>query len=138
MYIDTHFIPYLPFSFHKYQIHLRDLQKCHVIDYQQELMHVILSHCTYSLKLGSGTDISYDLPALEKHILDRFFSGRPQIVREEQLQGAGLVAVGEGIPVLAFKGDVLQTFNFLKVRQNITQVSCLKTYCLQIMHNVHS
>lgn len=70
---------------------------------------MVLSHCQYSLKTGFGADVVYDLPALEKHIVDRFIHGKPEI--------------DVNIPVISFKTDVVQTTEFAKVRNNIPQVN---------------
>ena len=41
---------------------------------------MILSHCHYSLQVGQGQDVTYDLSALEKHIFDSFIRGKPKII----------------------------------------------------------
>ena len=51
----------------------------------------------------------YNLPALEKHIVDRFIHGKPEI--------------DVNIPVISFKTDVVQTTGFAKVRKSIPQVN---------------
>ena len=40
-------------------------------------MSVVMSHCHYSLTRGKGTEINYDLPALERHFRNRCVHGRP-------------------------------------------------------------
>ena len=53
-----------------------------MLNYEHHLMPIILSHCQYSLKYGKGQDIEYDLPAIEKHLIDRFIHGKPCLVLE--------------------------------------------------------
>ncbi len=40
-------------------------------------MPIVISHCQYSLKYGQGHHVDFDLPALEKHLIDRFVHGKP-------------------------------------------------------------
>ena len=93
---------------HSCRVHLSKLQSCHVIDYEKHLTHVILTHCKYSLMIGSGDGVTYDFINLEKHILNRFVHGKPSIDVE--------------IPLLSYKSDALRTAIFAKVRQAIPQV----------------
>ena len=65
-----------------HRIRLSLIHHCHLIDYEQQLISVVLSHCHYSLQVGHGQDVTYDLPALEKHIFDRFIQGKPKIIPE--------------------------------------------------------
>ena len=55
------------------------IHRCHLLDYEQQLLSIVLSHCHYSLCVGQGQDVKYDLAALEKHIFDRFIQGKPKI-----------------------------------------------------------
>ena len=96
------------FSKNRYRLQLSRLQSCHVIDYEQQLIHVVMTHCKYSLKIGFGDDVTYDYASLEKHILDRFVHGKPLIDVD--------------IPLLAFKSDILKTTVFSRVRKAIPQV----------------
>ena len=58
-----------------------DVTSAHLVAYdvERDLMPLVLAHCDYSLAVGQGTEISYNLPALEKQIVDRFVVGRPHI-----------------------------------------------------------
>ena len=84
------------------------VHRCHLLDYEQQLLSIVLSHCHYSLQVGQGQDVTYDLPALEKHILDRFIQGKPKIVSELQ-------------PV-AYVKDLYVASNFSAVRVKVKQV----------------
>ena len=69
-------------------------------------MSVVLSHCRYSLKLGEAHTVQYDHQALEKHILDKFVYGRPEIVREDTLQ-------------VMYRKDIYTTVTFNQVRKKV-------------------
>ena len=58
-----------------------DVTLAHLVAYdvERDLMPLVLAHCDYSLAVGERTEISYNLPALEKQIIDRFVAGRPHI-----------------------------------------------------------
>ena len=96
------------FSPTSYSVQLNQVQNCHVIDHEQHLLHVVHSHCKYSLQSGFGGTITYDLPALEKHILDRFIYGKPYIKAK--------------ISMISFKSDVMEAEKFSNVRRNVPQV----------------
>ena len=82
------------------QVHL-----CHLLDYEQQIVPVVLSHCCYSLKMGEAHTVQYDHQALEKHILDKFVHGKPLI---------------EGkIPPVVYRKDVHTTANFHAVRNMV-------------------
>ena len=59
---------------------------------------------------GHGAEIDYNFQAMEKHVLDTFLHGKPNIE----------AAV---IPSISFKGDAVRSKMFQKVRENIAQVS---------------
>ena len=88
---------------------------CHLLTYEQQLPSLVLSHCHYSLAVGRGQDISYDLPALEKQLLDRFIHGKPLILSD--------------IPQVAYRKDIYTAATFAgiaAVRKNVTQVCSQK------------
>lgn len=63
-----------------HRIRLSLIHCCHLFDYEQQIMSIILSHCHYSLHVGQGQDVTYDFAALEKHIIDRIIQGKPKII----------------------------------------------------------
>ena len=87
---------------------LEKLQDGQIIDFEQQISHVVFSHCKYSLKAGHGADVSYDFTALEKHILNRFVRGKPFITCN--------------VPLMSYRSDVLQAQMFNKIRKSIQQV----------------
>ena len=88
-----------------FKVPITHINRCHLLDFEQHLQSIILSHCHYSLTVGKGQDIKYDLPALEKHILNRFIYGKPMIHL--------------GIPNVAYRQDLYSTDTFLAVRQKV-------------------
>lgn len=103
---------YFNYSNRDYVVPLNKLQRCHVIDHAKHLEHVILSHCSYSLMAGHGTEIEYDFAALERHVLDAFLQGKPCISPST-------------VPVIMYQNDAQKTSVFQVVRDQVTQV-CLQ------------
>lgn len=56
---------------------LSELKACYLVADEQKFMSIVLSHCHYSLTLGKGTEVYYDIPALERHFLNCFVHGKP-------------------------------------------------------------
>ena len=50
----------------EYKVPITHIHDCHLLIYEQQLPSIILSLCHYSLVVGKGQDVSYDLSALEK------------------------------------------------------------------------
>ena len=93
-------------SWHEHKIQLPHIHSCHLLDYQSQLQSILLSHCHYSLRVGHDHEVSYDLPVLEKCILDRFIHGKPRI----------LVA----IPEVSYQKDVYTAATFAAVRRKVS------------------
>ena len=55
--------------------------RAHLVAYEVErdLMPLVLAHCDYSLSVGQGTNITYNLAALERQIVDRFVNGKAYV-----------------------------------------------------------
>ena len=68
-------------------------------------MPIILSHCQYSLKYGQGQNVEYDLPALEKHLIDRFVHGKPILQLE--------------VPQVVYKKDVYTATSLANIRKKV-------------------
>lgn len=92
----------------KLQVPIAHINHCHLIDHEEQLYPIILSHCRYSLKAGQGQEVQYDFPALEKHILKRFIFGKPTILLD--------------IPQVSYRRDVYASVTFQRVREVIRQV----------------
>ena len=69
-------------------------------------MSVVLSHCRYSLKLGEAHTVQYDHHALEKHILDKFVYGKPEIISEDIVQ-------------VVYRKDIYTAVTFHQVRKKV-------------------
>ena len=89
----------------EHRVPITHIHRCHLLDYEHQLQSIILSHCHYFLTVGKGQDIKYDLPALEKHILNRFIYGKPMILLD--------------IPHVAYRKDVYTAETFLAIRQKV-------------------
>ena len=94
----------------KNSIPLSQLQGCHLLNYESHIISVVLSHCHHSLEVGKGTDIQYDLQALEKKIVDKFIHGKPLI----QFENA---------PRVVYRKDIHNVKMFMDVRAKVPQVS---------------
>ena len=100
----------------KNSIPLSQLQECHLLNYESHIISVVLSHCHHSLEVGKGTDIQYDLQALEKKIVDRFIQGKP-LIRFENA------------PRVVYRKDVHDVQKFMDVRQKVPQVRRILNFC---------
>ena len=69
-------------SWDRLKIPLAHLHRCHLLDYEHQIVSVVLSHCCYSLRVGEAHTVQYDHQALEKHILDKFIHGKPRILSD--------------------------------------------------------
>jgi len=85
---------------------LRDLQSCYLVADKQQFMSIVMSHCHYSLTRGKGTEVHYDLPALERHFLSHFVHGRPLF----DLKTA---------PIVVHCRNIHNSENFAAIRKNI-------------------
>lgn len=99
---------------------LRDLQSCYLVVEKQQFMSIVMSHCHYSLTRGKGTEVHYDIPALERHFLSRFVHGRPLF----DLNTA---------PIVVQQKYIHSSENFKAIRKNIRPQVC--TYIIIIVHN---
>ncbi len=81
------------------------IHQWHLLDYEHQLLPIVLAHCRYSLRVGEADTPSYDLPALEKHVLNRFIHGKPLILSD--------------IPQVAYRKDVYTTATFSAVRKKV-------------------
>ena len=58
------------------------IHRCHLLDYEDQIVSVVMSHCLYPLKIGEAYSVQYDYQAIEKHILDKFIYGKPRILSD--------------------------------------------------------
>jgi hypothetical protein len=63
------------------RVSMEDVTRAQLVacDVERDLMPIVFAHCDYSLAAGEGTKITYDLAALERQIIDRFFVGKPHV-----------------------------------------------------------
>ena len=89
----------------EHKVPITHLHRSHMLEYEQHLQSIILSHCHYSLTVGKGQQIEYDHEALEKHILDRFIYGKPVIQAD--------------IPNVSYRKDIYTVESFLEIRRKV-------------------
>lgn len=89
----------------EYKVPIAHLRRCHLVDYERQLPSIILSHCQYSLQVGVGQDVVYDIQALEKHLLSQFIHGKPLIILD--------------IPQVVYRKDVYSHTTFADVREKV-------------------
>ena len=89
----------------KVKVPVSHVQKCHLLNYEHHLMPIVLSHCQYSLKYGQGQNVKYDLPALEKHLIDRFVHGKPFLQLE--------------IPQVVYRKDIYTATSLANIRTKV-------------------
>ncbi len=89
----------------EHKVLITHIHSCHLLEYEQHLQSIILSHCHYSLTVGRGQNIKYNLPALEKHILNRFIYGKPIILLD--------------IPHVAYCKDIYTVETFREIRRKV-------------------
>ena len=55
--------------------------RAHLVAYdvKRDLMPLVLAHCDYSLSVGQGTNITYNLASLERQIVNRFLHGKAHV-----------------------------------------------------------
>uniref|UniRef100_A0A1X7TWB5 RZ-type domain-containing protein n=1 Tax=Amphimedon queenslandica TaxID=400682 RepID=A0A1X7TWB5_AMPQE len=87
------------------KIPVSQIQSCHLLSYEEEILSLVISHSRYSLEHGKGQNINYDLPGIERHLLDRFVLGKPIIQLE--------------IPQVVYRKDVYTAEAFANIRRNV-------------------
>ena len=92
----------------EHKILITHLHRCHMLEYETQIQSVILSHCCYSLTVGKGREISYDLRALESYIRNQFIFGKPTILND--------------IPNVGYRKNVYTVETFLEIRTTVKQV----------------
>ena len=64
------------------KIPLRELSTSHVIEYEEHLQPLLLSHAHYSLALGQGSHVTYDFEGVEQQFMEQFIQNKPLILAE--------------------------------------------------------
>ena len=105
----------------EHKVPITHVHRCHFLEYEQHLQSIILSHCHYSLTVGSDQTIKYDLPALEKHVLNRFIYGKPVVLLD--------------IPCVAYRKDIYTAETFQDIRRKVKpQVKYVSLICQICCH----
>ena len=86
-------------------------------------MSIVMSHCHYSLTRGKGTEVHYDIAALERHFLSRFVHGRPLFDPSTA-------------PTVVHCRNIHSSENFAAIRKNIRpQVMLVHAFCVSMLAN---
>ena len=89
----------------KNNVPITHIHRCHLLDYEDQIVSVVLSHRHYSLTVGEAHSITYNHHMLQKHILDKFIHGKPMILSD--------------IPQVVFSSDNHTTATFDAVRSKV-------------------
>ena len=89
----------------KNEVPITQIHSCHLLDYEDQIISVVLSHCHYSLRAGEGHTVTYDYQSLQKHILDKFVYGKPIILSD--------------IPKVIYRNDIHTTDTFEAVQNKV-------------------
>ena len=99
-----------------HEVPITHIHHCHLLDYEHQIVSVVLSHCRYSLKVGEAHNVQYDYRALERHILNKFIHGKPKILYDSS-----------DIPQVEYSKEIYTRKTFGAVRKNVhPQVSTRK------------
>jgi len=93
----------------KHKVPITHIHHCHLLDYENQIISVVLSHCCYSLRVGEAHTVQYNYEAIEKQIMDKFIYGKPIILVD--------------IPQVVYRKDIYTTVTINAVRKKIKQVS---------------
>ncbi|KAI8513635.1 hypothetical protein Bbelb_079590 [Branchiostoma belcheri] len=103
---------------------LNDVNTAHVVccHPEQDLLPLVLSHCCYSLAVGEGTRVEYDLPALERQLVERFVLGKPRI--------------NDDFEIFIFRQETKNVAMYKSLRDKIPQEPLSKAVQMQILQEL--
>ena len=81
---------------------------------EKDLLPLVYAHCDYSLEIGRGTKIEYNLPAIENLLMENVFFGRAVISIKFDL--------------FMYRDDVQSEKKFILLNRIIKQV-CVRVIC---------
>ena len=64
------------------KIPLRELDTSHVVEYEEHMQSLLLSHAHYSLAFGQGSHVTYDFEGVEQQFIEQFIQSKPLIIAE--------------------------------------------------------
>jgi hypothetical protein len=116
------------FSEHQWEpqrVNIDHLTRDHLVAYdvQRDLLPVVLAHCDYSLSFGEGTKITYNLPALERQIINRFIIGKAIVEMKDYR--------------IAFRKNVCDRSAFVRLKERIPQEQLPLQLQRQIVSEFH-
>lgn len=89
------------------------------MQYEKQLLDVILSHSHYSFELGKGRDIKYDYKSIEAHLVRKFVVEKPLLDLSQR----------NSIPLVEFKGDIFTK----EMVHKITKAVAPQVFIIHIM-----
>ncbi|XP_019630693.1 PREDICTED: E3 ubiquitin-protein ligase rnf213-alpha-like [Branchiostoma belcheri] len=89
---------------------------------EQDLLPLVLSHCCYSLAVGEGTRVEYDLPTLERQLVERFVLGKPRI--------------NDDFEIFIFRQETKNVAMYKSLRDKIPQEPLSKAVQMQILQEL--
>lgn len=93
-----------------HQISLTRVKEVDLITYttKEDLLPLVYTHCDYSLELGKGTKIDYNLDKIFQHLTDKIFYGKSRIIFE--------------IKEFVYRDDVHSARKFTNLKNKVEQV----------------
>ena len=63
------------------KVSISDVTQAHLVayDHERDFLPMVYAHCDYSLEIGRGTEVTYNLPGLERQLIETFVRGKPYI-----------------------------------------------------------
>ena len=93
------------------------------MQYEKQLLDVILSHSHYSFELGKGRDIKYDYKSIEAHLVRKFVVEKPLLDLSQR----------NSIPLVVFKGDIFTKEMVHKITKAVSpQVFIYVSVCVNM------
>ena len=90
------------------RIPISHLDACHLINFEQQLLPVLISYCQYLNFMDTDTKrIQLNLAALEKCIMDQFVLGKPFIMFD--------------VPLIVFKRELTSTLRKKIIQEQLTE-----------------
>ena len=102
------------------RIPLHELNTSHVIEYEEYLQPLLLSHAHYSLALGQGSHVTYDFEGVEQQFVEQFIQSKPLILAEHLR--------------FEYTREAYNLDVFEQVRHKVQQVSVVVYVCITLFY----
>lgn len=93
-----------------HQTSLTSIKEADLITYttKEDLLPLVYTHCDYSLEVGKGTKIDYNLDKIFQHLTDKIFYGKSRIIFE--------------MKEFVYRDDVHSARKFTNLKNKVEQV----------------